>query len=364
MSAPSPRPRRDPRTERAARRIEGAVRPRFALGAVEAAVTAPTVPEPRPPAIRVVEDPAFLVLVIGEGDGAGLSAIDRQLLGAARRLADPGGGAVAFLGPVEATSAGAAGADRLIEVSSADDAEAASALVLAAIEALCPRHVVFAETQASGDLARRVAAALDEPLFAALEHLDGTRGIRRIRAGSAERAASLPRLITIEPDRLAPHRGPRHEARPISPPPAPAAMARALSIPEPVPVDRANQPLADAVFVAAIGQGVSDLDGFRRLAQRLGATQGASRVLCDQGLMPRDRQVGASGTVLAARCYLALGISGAPQHLQGIADVAHVIAVNTDLHAAMIKRAELSVIADAQAVIPALLRLLDADKRS
>ena len=69
-------------------------------------------------------------------------------------------------------------------------------------------------------------------------------------------------------------------------------------------------------------------------------------------------QVGASGTVLAADCYLALGIAGAPQHLQGVAGCRHVIAVNTDLHAAMVERAELAIVADAHPVMEALLRLL------
>ena len=74
--------------------------------------------------------------------------------------------------------------------------------------------------------------------------------------------------------------------------------------------------------------------------------------------MPRRTQVSASSTILAATCYLALGISGAPQHLQGVAGCEHVVAVNTDLHAAMIERAGLAIVQDAQPVMPALLRLL------
>jgi len=74
--------------------------------------------------------------------------------------------------------------------------------------------------------------------------------------------------------------------------------------------------------------------------------------------MPREAQVGASGTVLSADCYLALGIAGAPQHLQGIAGCEHVIAVNTDLHAGMVERAGLAIIQDAQLVMPALLKRL------
>ncbi|OYV66847.1 MAG: electron transfer flavoprotein subunit alpha, partial [Acidiphilium sp. 21-66-27] len=93
----------------------------------------------------------------------------------------------------------------------------------------------------------------------------------------------------------------------------------------------------------------------------LGATPGASRVVCDAGALPREMQVGASGTVLNADCYVAFGISGAPQHLQGIGTVEHVVAVNIDLHAAMIARADLAVVADAQAVLPALLARLEAE---
>ena len=79
-------------------------------------------------------------------------------------------------------------------------------------------------------------------------------------------------------------------------------------------------------------------------------------MVCDAGHLPRDRQIGASGTLVTARCYFALGIAGAPQHLQGITEVKHVIAVNTDLHAEMIKRADLAIVADAQTVMPALIR--------
>ena len=125
-----------------------------------------------------------------------------------------------------------------------------------------------------------------------------------------------------------------------------------------VPADPATVPLGLAEFVTSAGNGIHDLDAFRQLVAALHATPGASRVLCDAGLMPRQSQVGASGTVLAATCYFALGISGAPQHLQGVAGCEHVVAVNTDLHAAMIERAGLAIVKDAQKVMPALLRLL------
>ena len=69
------------------------------------------------------------------------------------------------------------------------------------------------------------------------------------------------------------------------------------------------------------------------------------------------RQVGASGSLVEPRCYLAFGIAGATQHLQGITRCERVLAINTDLHADMVKRADLAVIADAQVVMPALTKL-------
>ena len=82
---------------------------------------------------------------------------------------------------------------------------------------------------------------------------------------------------------------------------------------------------------------------------------GASRVAVDDGFMPRDRQVGATGTWVTARVYLAVGISGAIQHLQGIGACDKVVAVNMDPGCDMIKRADLSVIGDSAAILRALM---------
>jgi electron transfer flavoprotein alpha subunit len=73
--------------------------------------------------------------------------------------------------------------------------------------------------------------------------------------------------------------------------------------------------------------------------------------------MPRNRQVGATGTWVTARVYLAVGISGAIQHLQGIGACDKVVAVNMDPGCDMIKRADLSVIGDSAAVLAALIQL-------
>jgi len=168
-----------------------------------------------------------------------------------------------------------------------------------------------------------------------------------------------PRLMSVAENAFLPHDGPPHEAREIA---APAFSVRRRSTVRVtrLPVDPDRISLAEADFILSAGNGVTDWDSFAELGQVLGATRAGSRVVCDEGHLPRDRQVGASGSLVTARCYLAFGISGAPQHLQGITEVKHVVAINTDLHAGMIKRADLAIIADAQVVMPALIRHAEA----
>jgi electron transfer flavoprotein alpha subunit len=129
------------------------------------------------------------------------------------------------------------------------------------------------------------------------------------------------------------------------------------------PTDPNAVPLPEADFIVSAGNGVSDWASFHEVASALGAAEGGSRVVCDAGFLPRDRQVGASGSLVEARCYLAFGIAGAPQHLQGISRCERVLAVNTDLHAEMVKRADLAIIADAQAVMLALAKLAKERRR-
>ena len=387
------RPRRDPRAERAARLVQAGLRPRLLprdavvptsgrkrrdpRGERAAAVapaprlrldrlhlgggTAPVVRaavKAAAPAIRVIDNPAFLILVVADAPAGRLSPHDRQLLGAARLLADAGnaGGAVRLLAPDLAEPAGPAGADQVSPLPAEADPERRVAAIAAMIAATAPRHVLFPESETGGDLARRVAARLGETLFAEAEQITARAVSRKARAGRIEQRRAPPRLLTVIADCVAPHRGPPHAVT-VCPPEVAESRTRLMVGPR-IPADPATVKLTEADFVVSAGNGVTDFAGFAALARALNATPAGSRVVCDAGHLPRERQVGASGSVLDAACYLALGIAGAPQHLQGIARVQHVVAVNTDLHAAMIARAGLSIIADAQRVIPALLTAL------
>jgi electron transfer flavoprotein alpha subunit len=117
----------------------------------------------------------------------------------------------------------------------------------------------------------------------------------------------------------------------------------------------ANIALEEADFIVSAGNGVKNLNTLETLANALNASIGASRVVVDDGKLPRDKQIGATGKTVVASAYVAIGISGAVQHLQGIKDCRHVIAINRDSSAPIVKRADLSIIGDAEEVMQALI---------
>jgi electron transfer flavoprotein alpha subunit len=103
-------------------------------------------------------------------------------------------------------------------------------------------------------------------------------------------------------------------------------------------------------FILSIGRGVGEednVDQFRELATKVGATLGCSRPIADSGWLPKSRQVGQSGkTAVACRLYIAMGISGAIQHLAGMKHVDTVVAVNTDSNASIFSVAKYGIIGD------------------
>ncbi len=362
--------RRDPRAELDRRRLGAATAPapqpssaqRGRVASVSERVGA-SGPGPLP-AVRIIDAPACLILAVPDLEDGRLTAHDRDLLGAARLLADSLDGAVVALACVglaaPAEDFGTAGVDRLLRADAAAFAgyapEAKTAAALAAIERLKPRHVLLPDSPlGGGDVARRLAVRLGARLAANVQRLAADEIASRGDGGRSDILRRPPLVIALAPEAADPVAGVRHEARPLDPiavAATPRLVDGGLAAADPDTV-----PLKEADFIVSAGNGVTDWDAFHAVADALGAAEGGSRVVCDAGLLPRGRQVGASGTVVEPRSYLAFGIAGAPQHLQGIARCRRVIAVNTDLHADMVKRADLAVIADAQAVMPALARL-------
>lgn len=362
--------RRNPRAIRDAALVQRLPRPRYdwardaasagTIAAVGVAVTAtPVVP------LHVIAEPAYLILAMLDRPGGEVSEHDRQVIAAARLLADAGGGAVVTVSTGSGEALAEAGSDRHVALPDgwADDyvPERRAAATSALMAALSPRHILFPDSPDGADVARRVAAAMGERLFTGVQSLSPDRAARQSAGGSLETGHRPTRLMTVAADAFAPLDGVRHEARPLdlaTPLVAGEEVLPRLGGARRLAVDPDALALSETDFILSAGNGVTDWQNFAELGEALGATRAGSRVVCDAGHLPRERQVGASGTVVSARCYLAFGIAGAPQHLQGITGVKHVIAINTDLHAEMIKRADLSIVADAQDIMPALIRLI------
>ncbi|WP_353213749.1 electron transfer flavoprotein subunit alpha/FixB family protein [Salinisphaera hydrothermalis] len=369
---PSGRRRRDPRRIRRAGVISAAGRLRIdrsgrSMGAGRSAGTARPAASAGPELVRI-DAPAFWIFVVPDYEGGRLSSHDRDVFGAARRLADRDGGAVVAVVFETGEDLGVAGADRVIrfddECYAGYAPEARTAALEAVRQQLAPRRVLLPDTTvAGGDLGRRLAAGLGEAPATRVHRLRPDEAVARGDGERSDYSRRPPQIVLLAPECDEPVSDAYvYEARPIDAPEL-AEVTPGVHDQGLLPVDPGAVPLAEADFVVSAGNGVTDWDAFHALAKALGAAEGGSRVVCDAGSLPRERQVGASGTLIEARCYLAFGISGAPQHLQGIARCEKVVAVNTDLHAEMVKRSDLSAIKDAQQVMPALTRLIEAEAR-
>ncbi|MDT8895282.1 electron transfer flavoprotein subunit alpha/FixB family protein [Halomonas sp. I1] len=322
-----------------------------------------------------IDDPAFSVMVVPDMAGGRLSGHDRDLLGLARRLADADpdarGVVVAIIfGPHKEANFGEAGIDRLLCLDSPEMAgyspEARLVALAQAEQSWSPRHWLLPDSSlGGGELGRRLAARLGErpatgvwQVEADAEVSSGWRCIARGAAESLDIQRPLPRVALALAECAEPVSDTRHAAAELTlPQPLPSTLSRIEDLGQ-VAVDPSGVALSEAEFILSAGNGVKDWEGYHHAAEVLGATEGASRVAVDDGFMARDRQVGATGTWVSARVYVAVGISGAIQHLQGIQTCEKVVAINMDPGCDMIKRADLAVIGDSARILEALVSLV------
>ncbi|WP_043531111.1 electron transfer flavoprotein subunit alpha/FixB family protein [Litchfieldella xinjiangensis] len=319
-----------------------------------------------------IETPHFLVAVVPDLPGGRLSSHDRDVLGLARQLADadperPGAVLAIVFGAHKETTFDEAGVDRLLPMEDAESSGYLSELRIAALQSvereLAPRYWLLPDSSlGGGELGRRLAARLGErpatqvwQVEADVDSDTGWRCTARGAAGTKDITRDLPRVALALAECAEPVSETRHATQAVRLNQAlPDVLGRIEDLGE-VAVDPASVSLAEAEFILSAGNGVKDWEGYHHAAQVLGATEGASRVAVDDGYMPRDRQVGATGTWVSARVYVAVGISGAIQHLQGIQSCDKVVAINLNEGCDMVKRADLAVIGDAGEILAALV---------
>jgi electron transfer flavoprotein alpha subunit len=307
------------------------------------------------------------LLVVAHSDRGGLDDHARQALAAATLIADAATQvALLVLGELK-DDAAALGADKVIELSSFDRRtfapEREVQAVAACVAQLAPVHVFMPDNATGdGDLGRRYAALAGASIATHVVQIDAKQVSTYAQAKKAYAMRALPDVILLAAgavDTRLPFigAGERLELTAFAQTnDASNGAYRDLGIEE---IDAAQVALEEADFIVSAGNGVTDVAAFEKLASTFGAAIGASRVAVDNGMFTRDKQIGATGKTVEASVYIAFGISGAVQHLQGIKDCRHVIAVNMDGSAPIVKRANLTIIGDTQATIASLIDEID-----
>ncbi len=307
------------------------------------------------------------VLVLLDHEGGAIKQPSRSAVAAAGRL-----GEVHALIVGEAIGPAATAAARLqgvAKVLAAEDASLAHALaepLADLLVALAPgyTHLLAAATAAGKNVMPRAAALLDvQPISDIAGVVDADTFIRPIYAGNAlatVRSRDACKVITVRAASFdpVPTEG---GAAPVERIGAPAAAhgARFVS----AELSKTERPeLTAARVVISGGRGMQSGENFKLLepiADRLGAAIGASRAAVDAGFVPNDFQVGQTGKVVAPDLYVAVGISGAIQHLAGMKDSKVIVAINKDGEAPIFQVADYGLVADLFAALPELARELE-----
>ncbi|MGB0943158.1 MAG: electron transfer flavoprotein subunit alpha/FixB family protein [Marinomonas sp.] len=319
---------------------------------------------------HIIESPTRYIVVLPDLAAGRLSSHDKDVLGYAHSLANENTAVIAIaFGEHKETGWQDAGVDRLLELN--DDIyqgfspEARIQALVQLEQSLDVAHFLFPDSIDGGaDLGRRFAAELDSrPVTHGWKPLEDSI-ICRASAGTQDLTKTLSKVMLLDAEVADPIDETQHAASTLDELELAVSAKALINDLGMLAVNPADISLSVAPFILSGGNGIRDWDTFHQAASILGATEGASRVAVDDGFMPRHRQVGASGIWVSARVYIAVGISGAVQHLQGISQVDKVIAINTNTKCDMIKRADLSIIADSTDILNALVELVQAQEVS
>jgi electron transfer flavoprotein alpha subunit len=310
------------------------------------------------------------VLIVAEHDGSKLNPATAKCVTCARGLAGAEITVVVCAADPASVAAQAAqltGVTRVLTVENPVNAHLLSATLAPQIVALAGpfTHIFGPSTTFGKDLMPRIAALLDVAQVSDVMAVESpTRFRRPIYAGNA--------ILTVEIEGgakvVGTVRTASFEAAAGGASPAPIEKAsvnaelptytRFVSV-SAAKTDRPD--LQTAARVVSGGRALGSADAFKilySLADKLGAAVGASRAAVDAGYAPNELQVGQTGKIIAPELYLAIGISGAIQHLTGIKDARTIVAINKDAEAPIFEVADYGLVGDLFQVVPELEKLI------
>ncbi len=318
-----------------------------------------------------------MILVIAEQQRGKLHRATWEALAAAQELAgnDPVEALVLGVTPAAAASEVSQGAVAAVHVIDSPLLEpytpdAYTAALQAAITQLAPAHVVLPHTYRTRDFAPKLAARLDRPLMTDCVAIkrEGPTFLRPVYQGKivAEVAAEgdHPHLVSVQVGAYRVENARRGSAPAPVKPLTVALDASAIRQKAEEPFQEAKQAvdLSQAERIVAVGRGIKGQEHIalaEKLASALGAQLAASRPICDSGWLPMERQVGSSGQTVAPKLYVALGISGAIQHVVGMKGARTIVAINKDADAPIFEIADYGIVGDLFEIVPAMIAELE-----
>ncbi len=309
------------------------------------------------------------ILIVGEHDGKTLNPATAKCVACAKGVPD-GEITIVLLGSdtaaVAAQAASILGVKSVLRVDRPENAHPLAAIFAPQLAALAAgfTHVFGPSTSFGKDLMPRIAALLGAPQVSDLMAVDSAYRFRRpIYAGNA--------IVTVEADParklVATVRVASFEAAAGGG--SAAVESRSIDVPLPShtryvgaksgSTDRPD--LQTASRVISGGRALGSAENFKllfSLADKLGAAVGASRAAVDAGYAPNEMQVGQTGKIISPEIYIAIGISGAIQHLTGIKDARTIVAINKDGEAPIFEVADVGLVGDLFQVVPEFERLV------
>jgi electron transfer flavoprotein alpha subunit len=272
-----------------------------------------------------------------------------------------------------ATTVGSHGATKLYVIDPGDGlpGQVAAAGIAELVAEQSPDAILFAQTYDGRDAIARLSVKLDKPVLTNGMSLSddggltfGTAIFGGVTLVDAKFTDGGPALIAVRPKSFAaePSGGGPAEVQNVGSPDAGrAAEAKVLDH----HVEEQQGPkLEEAAVVVSGGRGIGSADNYgplvEELAKLLKGAWGASRAIVDAGWVPYALQVGQTGKTVKPKVYIALGISGATQHLVGMKNSDNIVAVNKDGEAPIFSVADLGIVGDVHKVVPQLIELLKA----